>query len=76
MKSNAISFPSIDPMMMLDWLPKLGEKAFLAWLQLNSWRQTVSSSASAVLPLSMNRIIKRLNPSFTIRSYARFGIMD
>ena len=80
-QGNTISFPSIDPMMMLDWLPKLGEKAFLAWLQLHSWKQTVSSS-SPILPLSMNRIIKRLkvgNSTFydqILRPLWNYGLID
>jgi|GEM_PF-1671939 len=78
---TAISFPSIDPMMMLDWLPKLGEKAFLAWLQLHSWKQNVSST-SPVLPLSINRIIKRLkvgNSTFydqILRPLWNYGLID
>ncbi|MBP1934833.1 hypothetical protein [Ammoniphilus resinae] len=80
-QGTTLSFPSIDPMKMLDWLPKLGEKAFLAWLQLHSWKQNVSSP-SPVLPLSINRIIKRLkvgNSTFydqILRPLWNYGLID
>ena len=30
--------PQIYPVTISDWIPKLGEKAFLTWLQFHSWK--------------------------------------
>ena len=52
---------SLHPTALNDWLPKLGDKAFLAWLQLQSWKiEHTSPDHPHLLRLSLNKIIKKL----------------
>lgn len=43
------------------WISKLGERAFLAWLRFQSWRDGQASIEEPFhLPLSLNKVIQRL----------------
>jgi hypothetical protein len=67
---------------LTDWLPKLGEKAFLACLRMHSWRTEQETTEPVQLPLSLNRIIKRLkvgNSTFydhILRPLWNYGLID
>ena len=53
--------PQLHPVAITDWITKLGEKAFLSWLRFHCWKnESASSSEQHYLPLSLNKIIKRL----------------
>lgn len=74
--------PSLFSIALTDWLPKLGEKAFLAWLRMHSWRTEQGTTEPVQLPLSLNRIIKRLkvgNSTFydhILRPLWNYGLID
>lgn len=79
--SSSLLLPSLHSITMIDWLPKLGEKAFLAWLRLHSWKKEHGFSPFRI-PLSLNRIIKRLqvgNSTFyehILRPLWNYGLID
>lgn len=61
MSDSTYTCPSFYPAILSNWLPELGEKALLAWIQLHSWECKESTSDESILiPLSLNKIIKRL----------------
>lgn len=83
MNTSPISplLPALHSIVMVDWLPKLGEKAFLAWLRLHSWKKE-SDTSPYPIPLSFNRIIKRLRVGNTtfyehiLRPLWNYGLID
>ncbi|MEW9672871.1 hypothetical protein [Ammoniphilus sp. 3BR4] len=60
-QAQAANQPLFHPVILSDWLPKLGEKAFLAWIQFHSWMKGHETPQDSILiPTSLNKIIKRL----------------
>ncbi|MEW9674053.1 hypothetical protein [Ammoniphilus sp. 3BR4] len=65
-----------------DWLPKIGEKAFLAWMSFHTWKDATPSDLPAVLPYSFIQLIKRLkvgNSTFynqILRPLWNFGLIE
>ena len=65
-----------------DWLPKIGEKAFLAWMNLHTWKDHSQVSESAILPLPINQVIKQLkvgNSTFynqILRPLWNYGLIE
>lgn len=58
---SASYLPQLHPIALTDWLPKLGEKAFLSWLHFHSWKlEHYSSGTGNLLPFSLNKIIRKL----------------
>ncbi|WP_134703780.1 hypothetical protein [Ammoniphilus sp. YIM 78166] len=75
--------PQIHSIMVSDWLPKLGEKAFLTWLRLHSWKKETSSPDTPFsLSLSLNKIIKQLKMGKNtfyekvLRPLLHFGLIE
>ncbi|RKD24565.1 hypothetical protein BEP19_09300 [Ammoniphilus oxalaticus] len=56
--------PLLDPVVLAEWLPKLGEKALLAWIQFQGWVTEMNESegelTSHLIPTSLNKIIQKL----------------
>jgi hypothetical protein len=53
--------PQLHPIALTDWLPKLGEKAFLSWLHFHSWKPLhYSAETGILLPFSLNKVIRKL----------------
>jgi len=82
MKLTSPDLP-LSPMIISDWFPKLGEKAFLAWLNFLNWKEPSESlSSPAVLPYSLCQMIKRLkvgNSTFynhILRPLWNYGLID
>jgi hypothetical protein len=58
--------PVLSPIAMTDWLPKLGDKAFLAWLQFHSWKEdSLSPDEPFLLSLPLKQIMKKLQVGST-----------
>lgn len=53
--------PLLHPSELSQWLPTLGEKALLAWIQFHSWIPAEEEEqTSFLIPNSLNKIIKKL----------------
>lgn len=79
---STVPYLPLYPFTLSDWLPKLGEKAFLAWLNFHSWKDQLHSTAPTVLPFSLNQLTKRLkvgNSTFynqILRPLFNYGLID
>lgn len=52
---------TIHPIMISDWLPKLGRQAFLAWVQFHSWKDPgVDQHQPFIIHLPLTKLIKQL----------------
>jgi hypothetical protein len=58
---NETAVLTIRAAMISDWLPKIGQQAFLAWMQFHSWKDGEQDSKQPfIIPLPLTQLIKRL----------------
>lgn len=76
------SFLTFSPVVISDWLPKIGEKAFLAWLKFRTWMEESPDSSPSLLTHPLSKLIKRLkvgNSTFynqILRPLWNYGLVD
>ncbi|WP_120188494.1 hypothetical protein [Ammoniphilus oxalaticus] len=55
------TIPPLHPIVLSDWIEKLGERAFVCWLKFHSWKTDPTSNGQPYcLQSSLNQLIKKL----------------
>lgn len=83
MNSVSSYIPQIHSITLTDWLQKLGEKAFLAWLQFHSWKTDQAHDDQPYsLCFSINKLVKKLSIGKStfynkiLKPLLRYGLID
>lgn len=81
-KRNELRLPILHYVVADDWIRKLGEKAFCAWLQFHTWVDRRSNSEVDKIPYTLESVAEKLGVSKAtlyrtiIRPLWEYGLID